>query len=66
MLLEKKGKWVVEGQNASLCAPSGKEIVLVMILVRRRHLCVVFSYGNLINITTTLSNHFHEKKNNNK
>ena len=60
MLLEKKGKWVVEGENASLCALSGKEIVLVMVLMQK-HLCAVFSYGNLINNNTALINQFHEK-----
>ena len=38
-----KANGEVEGQNVSLCAPSGKEIVLVMIHMQR-HLRVVFSY----------------------
>ena len=51
---------MVEGENGFLCALSGKEIVLVLVLMQG-NLCAVFSYGNLINNTTTLSNQFHEK-----
>ena len=49
-----KANGEVEMQNASLCAPSGKEIALVMILMQRHH-CVVFSYGNYYHIKVPIT-----------
>ena len=44
----------VEMQNGFLCAPSGKEIGSVMILMQKHH-CVVFSYGNYYHIKVPIT-----------